>query len=118
DEKIGDGSASLQLWQSGLVPPRRSTTRSHGLAISVKRAPGHLTVALASKPGALKSLQILPQLDGRDVRASLVETPPPPHHVTTPPAVTTPQPTPQPTPTPTPTPTHTTTTTTPTVTIG
>jgi tRNA A-37 threonylcarbamoyl transferase component Bud32 len=122
DAKIGDGSASLQLWQSGLVPPKRSSARAHGLAVSVTPLPGRLTVALSSKPGVFGSMRVVPSANGRAVVATLVETPPVVHHVTPAPAVTTPQvtttpPPVTPTPTPTPTPTHTTPPP-PTITVG
>ncbi len=100
DRAIGDGRASVRIWQGGIRSRAGAPTTLQGLTVAVVRQPGRLAVTLRSKPGSYTSLAVA-KIDGsrairltigkpRPVQVTTPQTPPPPQQQTRQPGTTTP----------------------------
>ena len=95
DKAIGDGRATVRVWQGGARSHAGGPTRFQGLTLAVVAEPGRLAVTLQSKPRSFTSLAVARIDGGRAIRLTVgkprpAAVPAPP--VTTPRSRTSPQP--------------------------
>jgi hypothetical protein len=75
DAAIGDGKASLTLWQGGIATAVRSRAGS-GITIGLAPAPGRLVVSVSAAAGTFENFRIRTGAGGRTLSILVTKVPP------------------------------------------